>query len=25
MQKLELQALPQLVRFAIRHGLTPLD
>jgi DNA-binding NarL/FixJ family response regulator len=25
MQKLELQALPQLVRFAIQHGLMPLD
>jgi DNA-binding NarL/FixJ family response regulator len=25
MQKLGLQALPQLVRFAIQHGLTPLD
>lgn len=25
MRKLELQNLPELVKFAIRHGLTPLD
>jgi DNA-binding NarL/FixJ family response regulator len=25
MKKLEIQTLPELVKFAIRHGLTPLE